>query len=760
MAWRWLLAFALGVVVAALIPALPARWLIVALGVAATLLLAWSPGRMLATFMLGACWFLFHAQSLIASQWPVERAGETVSVTGSLVTMPQWRGDSRQFVFSPDTRVDHGFPERILVNWYRPTQYLTAGQRWRLDLRLEPPHGRLNERGFDYQRYLLAQQIGALGTVAGQSVLLEQGRLGGSIGRLRQFLGEVLSAETTGLEAAALMRALAIADRAAMPPDLSERLRQTGTAHLLAISGLHVGMVAALAGLIAGWALAPMVLVFRSLDRRRLALSAAVLAAAGYALLAGLTLPTQRALLMLAVAGGAFLLRRGIQPGHALLLALVGVLLLDPLAPLATGFWMSFAAVAVLIWAFSWRPGQIAGVRGWLLGLLKAQLMIGIGLLPLNIGLFEQMTWVALPANLLAIPLVGLWILPSLLLSLGLITLGLPAHWPLAVCESGLILLVHGLEALHGLPVAHQRLVSTGLVSLIMAMLGALWLIGPPGWPARWLGAVLMLPLLWPPVIRPAEDTLELHLLDVGQGLAVIVGTGSEWLLYDTGPGDGEGGDAIGPLLPGWLAARGIDRLDRLVVSHGHRGASGGLASVRFRVEDDRIYSSLSSLGQPCHEGIGWNSGVYRFEFLHPSPGLPYLDGNSSCVLRIEGPGGSVLLPGRIDAIVERRLIDTVESLSATILVLSDGGHEKASSTAYLDRVSAELALSSSARFDRSGRPHAAVLKRLERSGTRWVSTGNCGALRVRLSPDRPPQLSSVVGRSPRFWLADRDCPG
>lgn len=759
MAWRWLLAFALGVVAAALTPVLPARWLIVFLGFGAMAVLAWSPARLVAIFMLGVCWFAFHAQTLIESQWPVERAGESVSLTGTLTTMPQWRGDSRQFIFTPDPSGQTAFPERILVSWFRPAEYLSAGQRWRLTLRLEPPHGRLNDRGFDYHRYLLAQRIGALGTVGDSPVLLDQGRLNGSIDRLRQYLGEVLSAETTRLEAGALMRALAIADRGAITPDLSERLRQTGTAHLLAISGLHVGMVAALAGLLAGWVLAPAILVFRGLDRRRLALAAALLAATGYALLAGLTLPTQRAVLMLAVAGGAFLLRRGIQPGHALLLALVGVLLLDPLAPLATGFWMSFAAVAVLIWAFSWRPGRMTGVRGWVWGLLKAQVIVGVGLLPLNIGLFEQVAWVALPANLLAIPLVGFWVLPTLLLSLGLIGLDLPAQWPLAACESGLMLLVQALDSLHSIESAHQTRASSGMVSMVMAMAGALWLVGPPAWPARWLGAVLILPLLWSTAIHSDHDSLELHVLDVGQGLAVLAGAGDEWLLYDTGPGDGQGGDAIGRLLPGWLAARGVERLDRLVVSHDHRSAVGGLGSVRPWVDADRVFSSVPGLGQPCREGSGWHSGSYRFEFLHPSPGLPYLEGNSSCVLRIVGPGGSVLLPGRIDALVEQRLVDTVQSLDATVLVLSDGGHQRAGSRAFLERVGPQLALSSSTRFDRYGRPHEIVLERLEQIGASWVSTAHCGALTIRLIPGEPVDVSSAVGRSPRFWLAGNDCP-
>jgi competence protein ComEC len=757
MSWRLLLSFAAGAILILLVPELPSPWVTAAIGAAALALLRYPKLRPLGCALLGACWTLLHASWAMGSDWPETRAGEEIEVSGRIVGLPELHDQSMRFVLNTDRHGDSDLPRRIRVSWFRPADYLEPGQRWRMTLRLQPPHGRLNPSSFDYRRYLLANRIGALGTVADSAQPLSGSGLTGVVHRLRLYLAEVLQAEIVDLDAAALARALAIADRSGMNQGLSERLRHTGTAHLLAISGLHIGMVASLAGWVCGWLLAPLMLLSSSLDRRRLAVTGAVVAAAGYALLAGFTLPTQRALVMLAVAGGALAMRRGIQPGNALLMALVAVLVLDPLAPLASGFWLSFAAVGVLIWAFAWRPASGRGARAWVGGLLRAQLIIAVGMLPLNVGLFQQLIPIAPVANLIAIPMVGLWILPGLLTGVGLILLGLPANAVLGATEFGLTSLLAVLEWLHELEFGH--VVVSGADSwwaLAIASFGALWLLAPPGWPLRWLGALALLPLLWPKLDRPASGELRLDLLDVGSGLAIVVGTAEETLVYDTGPGDGEGGDVLGRLLPGVLDGR---RPDRTIISHGHRAHAGGVGSLADEWDPGLVYSSVSGLGRPCTSGQRWDSGGYTFRILHPSSGLPYLEGNSSCVLHIEGPGGSILLPGGIDATVEERLLLTNPDLRAQALVVSASGHRRASSEAFIDQLRPELAMISAARFDRFGRPHGEVIKVLEAADVDWTSTGQCGAITLRLVPGRSPAISSRGGKSRRFWHYRPGCP-
>ncbi|MFW5926938.1 MAG: ComEC/Rec2 family competence protein, partial [Wenzhouxiangella sp.] len=690
--WRTLLLFAAGCIVAALVPSLPGWKWIIALAAGSLLLLRPRRTRPAALFALGAVWFLAQAQWLLDRQWPEALAGEELAVRGTVTGMPEYRDQRLRFVLAPQGTEDgRSLPKRIRVDWYRPREYLRPGETWRMPLRLEPPHGRDNPGGFDFHRYLLAGRFGAVATVAGTPRRLAPSGHAGMVDRTRQRLAEILQAETTNREAAALKRALGIADRSAMPPELSERLRRTGTAHLLAISGLHVGMVAGLAAVLGGLLLGPLTLVFNGLDRRRLALVAGALAALGYAALAGFTLPTQRALVMLAAAVVAYLARRRIAPAHTVLLALVAVLLFDPLSVLATGFWLSFAAVAVLIWAFAWRTseGKSAGVTGWAGGLLRAQVVIAAGLLPLNVGLFSQFVPGALAANLVAIPMVGLWILPALLAEMSGVMIGWPTGWIGDVGEQGLVALGGFLGWIDGLELSRQAVSGGGLATMILALGGAFWLLAPVGWPARWLGLPLMLPLLLPVPDRPDPGSLQARVLDVGDGLAVVIDTDGRTLLYDTGPGDGAGRDVIGRILDPVLARSGSSGIDRVIVSHAHRGHAGGLGSIRDRVPPDRFLASPAlGQGEPCHRGQQWQWGEYRFRILHPGRELPDLGANSSCVLHVAGPGGSLLLAGGIDSAVKERLIRDDPDLRADVVVLSAGGHRRAASQAFFEQVS------------------------------------------------------------------------
>ncbi|MEE4304641.1 MAG: DNA internalization-related competence protein ComEC/Rec2 [Wenzhouxiangella sp.] len=752
---RALLAFVGGCLLASWLPSLPGMPALLALAALAGTGCAFRRTRLAAVFLLGALWFLTAAQWQIDSQWPARLANETRTVTGTVVGLPQRHEQTVRFVLAVDeTPTDVALPDRIRVSWYRPFRRIEPGSRWRMALRLKPPAGRDNPDGFDYERYLLARRIGASGSVRGRPELLADDPGDQWLDRQRQRLSDIIQSETVDRDVGALKRALGVADRSAMPPELSGRLRETGTAHLLAISGLHIGMVAGLAGLLAGWLAAPLSLVASRLDRRRVGVIFGLLAALGYAGLAGFTLPTQRALIMLGVVAAALLFRRAVPPGRALLLALLAVLVFDPLSPLSLGFWLSFAAVAVLIFAFAWRP---SGPGQWVSGLLRAQTVLLIGLLPLNVGLFGQLVPGAFLANLVAIPLVGLVVLPSLLVDLATMLLGWPAS-PLAVpADIGLRFLLVLLEGLQNLGGTHIAMTASAAWAIPLAAVGAAWLIAPPGWPARGLGVVLLLPLLWPAAEGLGEDELEAWFLDVGNGLAVLVRTADEALLYDTGPGDGEGSDAISGILPGVLRTVRLDGVDRVVVSHEHRGHSGGLASVAG--EGVAVQAATGQLGAPCAAGRSWRSGRWRFRFLHPSAALPDLGGNSSCVLQVSGPGGGLLLTGGIDADVEARLVDEWGGPAADVLQLPSGGHREGGSRAFVEAVSPGTAIASVARHDRFGRVHAETRQRLEAGGVSLVTTGRCGAIRIRFIPGSPPRIRSMATLAPRFWKPRAGCP-
>ncbi|MDT8408835.1 MAG: DNA internalization-related competence protein ComEC/Rec2 [Wenzhouxiangellaceae bacterium] len=752
--------FCFGVLVAAALPVLPS-WPALAILFLLSLVLLWRlPGwRCWAAFPIGMLWFSCHALWFEHRAWPAERVGETVELVGRVVGLPQQQGGRARIEIRSDRSARQaGVPARILLSWYRPLDWFRPGEDWRLRVTLEPPRGRLNPGLFDYQQYLVARGIGATGRIVAAE-RVGPGSWTAAPDRLRQRFSDWLQAESVDLEVAALHRALTVGDRSAMEADLNDRLRRTGTAHLLSISGLHVGMVATLVGLLAG-VFATTALFGRLLpERKRAMLVAGLLAALGYAALAGFSLPTQRALIMLLAGFGAILWRRPIRPGHALVLALLAVLLFDPLAPLSIGFWLSFAAVAVLIWSFAWR----ADAGGWVVGLLRAQWVLAIGLLPLNIGIFHQWAPAALLANLLAIPLVGFWVLPLLLLALVLFAAGLPAEAVLAASEQGLRLLLTGLGWLAELDARFAgwslpNRASPGLLAIILAAAGAAWLLAPRGWPARPLGAVLVLPLLFPPASELGNGEFDVLVPDLGDGQAVIVRTKNHTLLFNTGPGDGARANLVDSTIAPLLRQSGAAGVDTIVVSHRNRDYSGGLAGARALWPDANLFASFDGPGQRCAPGRSWRADGVEFLFLHPSPRLPDLGGDSSCVLEVRSAAGSLLMTGGIGATVTRRLLANGRAAPVDAVVLPGSGHRDGFDADWLAAIDPRWALIPVAAFNRRGLPHAEAIERVEKTGAAVLTSADCGALRLSFRQQVPALLEAQVIKNRRFWRASEAC--
>ncbi len=754
--WRLGLAFSAGVMAGALLPALPA-WSILGLLLAISAAAAICPRlRLPAVLVLGVVWFAGHAQWHLDRSWPADRSGEQVELTGRIVGLPETRGHrTRVVVISDRAARAGGIPRRLVLTWHRPLEYFQPGERWVLQARLDPPVGRLNQGAFDYTRFLLARRIGATGQIS-QATPAQAAGFSGITGRARQRTAEWLQATTVNLEAAALHRALAVADRAAMDPEFSGVLRRTGTAHLLAISGLHVGMVAALSALAVGVLLTPMLGLCPGLDRRRVAMLAGVCGALGYAALAGFTLPTQRALVMLMVVAGAIVLRRHLQPGYAVVLALVAVLLTDPLAPLDIGFWLSFGAVIVLVWAFAWRPGR----AGWASGLVRAQLLLAIGLLPLNVGVFQQLVPIALVANLLAIPVIGLWVLPLTLSALALFLAGLPLDGLVRTSELGLVAVIRVLDWLDGLDFGHFYISPAPAWAAGLAMVGALWLLAPRGWPIRVAGLLLLVPLFASAPTKPEPGEFKAWITDMGDGLAVLVQTHNEILLYDTGPGDGDGQDRIESVIVPLLRSLGEVRIDRLIVSHARLAHAGGMSSAMSRLRPTHVRGSGLDGIEPCTASEHWQVDQVRFRMLHPSAALPSLGPDSSCVLEIRGAGGSLLLTGGISAVVTRRLLNQGLAEPVDALVLPRAGHRQGFEPAWLEQLSPEWVIASVAASNRRGLPHPGPRQVAARAGARFVTTGQCGALEIESRRGSGLTLRSQRGSARRFWLRQSSCPG
>jgi competence protein ComEC len=756
--WAVPVALSGGVLLGTLLPGLPPALFTLSLTLFAFCLL---PARRLrgpALFLLAACWCLFHYHERLDDRLKPGLAGEVQKVRGTVSTAPQVLENSLRFSFRPDE--GQGLPETLMISWYRDWPDVRTAQQWRLELRLKPPWGNINFAGPDRERWLFAQGVGATGSVLDGTLLVNPRNSGKPVQDMRTHVGQEVSRLLGDTREGAVVRALATADRSGLTRQDKRLLRVTGTAHLLAISGLHIGLAAAGGVLLfrnllwlfplAGFGLAPFYC----------SLLAGLATAAGYALLANLGVSTVRALLMLLVVTVALGLARAIHPLRSFTVALAIVLLTDPFAPLGTGFWFSFLAVFALLSMFQPRQGALS----WWKTPLQAQAAVFLFLLPAGAAWFNGFSLSGFAANLVAIPWVSFLVVPPVLG--GIVALALPnlfsgMFWSLAaICIS---LLFDALEWLGRLQPDLQAVRSLPLTSLTAAGVGATLLMLPRGLAIRWLGLFLLLPLFLPAANTVPAGALQVDALDVGQGNAIAVNTKNHLLLYDTGPGDGAGIDQFGSAIVPYLSDQGRGAPDQVVISHGDLDHAGGLYSLRQRFPGVPVRGSLAAGRadiEPCRRGDRWNWDGLSFRVLHPGRGLPYLRNNSSCVLSAGRAGASVLLSGDIEDFVEDRLV--LESLQAhRILIVPHHGSSSSSSDDFIDRVRPELAVASAALGNRFGFPRESVRRAYEKRGIALVSTGECGGIRVLAEPGAELRASSARLERRRIWRwpAAPGCP-
>lgn len=678
--------------------------------------------------------------------------GTDLEVTGFVASLPVRGVRSLRFDF--DIVSGTRSPLRARLSWYERGDAVRPGDCLRLVLRLKRPRGVVNAAGFDFERYALVQRIAATGYVL--RVLDAQACAPRpDIDRLRAVIADSIDAGLKPGRIRATVKGLAIGDTRELGDADWDLFRATGTTHLIAISGLHVGLAGAVGSGLAWllWWLWPRLCL--RVPRPQAMAVAALLSAGAYTLIAGATLPTLRTWLTLAAMLAGVLVRREVGWWTRYALALVAVLLCDPLAVLAAGFWLSFGAVAWLILAFGrgWRPQ--AWWRRWLL----PQLGLTLALCPLGLAFFQQASLAAPLVNLLAVPWVTFVVVPVLLLALLCAPLsGLAALlWQLA---AWLLLPFDTLVATaSNWPLGRWTLPAPTPTSWVLALLGTAMLLAPRGWPGRALGIFGLLPLLWPAADPIPPGVFELTLLDVGQGQAALVRTATHALLVDTGPEFPDGDDLGDRVLAPTLAQLGVRALDGLIVSHDDLDHAGGTASLRRRLPVAGIQSSAPSViagARHCLAGQRWSWDGIDFEILHPPPLLPYLGNESSCVLRIAGPGGSALIPGDIGEVIEGRLLrEQAEKLDVDLLIAGHHGSAGSSSAAFLAAVSPHEIWYSAGHRNRFRFPRAEVLQRARAVGAAQWSTATAGALHRRIGAGRA--TSGARDHLRRWW---REPPG
>jgi len=758
--------------------------------------------------MMGFCWAAWLAAGALESRIKPGLEGRDLLVEGYVDELPLRSTQGLRFGFhvtgcpQPDFECPVG--RRLRLAWSAgfsrgavtddeahapPT--LLPGERWQLHVRLKRPAATVNPGLFDAELRMLEEGVSALGYVRKpRGIEPPNQQLEGWHFNLRTLfeyaravglaqLDHALRAERP--DASGVLLALAYGDQAAIPARDWDVFNRTGVGHLMSISGLHITMLAAIAGGLAR----------RMLHRRRVARSGlllrvpaprlqwgfAIAVAFIYSGLAGWGIPAQRTCWMLAVAGWALASGRSRSLTRILSLAAAVVCVFDPWAPLAAGFWLSFAAVAAIVLhasAVSAPPASGSGGR-WeaarrsIREAVQSQWAATLSLLPLGALFFSTLSLIGPLANAWAVPLVSILITPAVLL-LSAVAAFAPwaAEWlaPLVAAPTGWML--DALRVMAEWPGGAVVLAQPDPVSLLLAAVSVAVLLCPRPVPLRALWALGLLPLfVRGPEPAPAEG-FRLTALDIGQGMAVLVEAGGKRLLYDTGPGWEAGADSGARVIVPWLRSRGISSLDVLVVSHADIDHSGGAASVLRLTGAGRVFSSIPtghrllagiSQHEPCRRGDSWQWGAVRFEFLHPGaefpPGAARSPTNAlSCVLKIESPAGSALLAGDIEARQEIDLVERLGSrLKSDLLLAPHHGSNTSSSPRFLAAVNPRMAVFQVGYRNRFRHPTERVLARYQDAGIEVLRTDHHGALTAHaIQPGQGWRIERARDRPARYW--------
>ncbi|MBV1889702.1 MAG: DNA internalization-related competence protein ComEC/Rec2, partial [Gammaproteobacteria bacterium] len=697
----------------------------------------------------------------------------------------------------------------LRLTWYLPRADIRPGQQWRFVARLKRPHGFANPGLFDYSRWLALQGVGATGYVVSSPAPIRLEAEVRSLAGLRDRLLEQLNQRLSGHDQTPIIAALALGERRQISDQQWQLIRASGTSHLLAISGLHIGLVGAFC-----WWLGSA--LWRFQGRWLLLMPAPMMGAIsgwagalGYALLSGFAVPAQRSIIMFSVVAVSVLLRREIVSRRSYLLALVLVLAWQPMAVLQPGFWLSFGALLLIWWAvlgrFTGSSGEAAIVSGpetgvcralMLGGLIKLktaatgvaqlahiQFVLWLGLLPMGLLFFDQVSWVALPANLIAIPVVTLLVLPLALLGTLLMSVSQTVAgtllWLAAEVMDGLWQwlqwLVVKARLLDGLLVQIPPVES--VVVVILAVVGGFWLTAPRGFPARWLGVGCFLPLMVTTNVlsgitgtKEEPGQFQAQVIDVGQGLAVIVTTKHHTLVYDTGSRFSDRFDSGVDLIKPLIRRLGRNQIDQLVISHGDSDHAGGLVGLLGAFPVKQLCSGTVEqllvdvdidVNWPnpkvCGSGRKWVWDGVLFEFIHQPGGQDATDNDRSSILRIGGEKG-LLLTGDISSAAEQRLArfleqnNRIEKLVAQVVLVPHHGSRHSSSATFLGLIRPVLAVASSGYANRFKHPHPLTVSRYQTAGIEFINTAEQGAVTMEFDPTGLISWQGYRSASERYW--------
>ena len=780
-----LLAFVLGVCALQLQTSLPGVTIIAVLAAGGTAVLCMVRSRgtlaraavLIAVGSIGFAYAATQATWRMADELALCDEGRDVAIIGVVASLPVRLERGVRFEFDVDRVVTSvRVPSRLLLGWYNGDVALRPGEQWAFTVRLKRPHGTMNPGGFDFEAWMLERNLRATGYVrAGRNdpapvrtqTMVWAPRY--AIERARSNLRDQLLPNLSGKRYGGVLLALVLGDQRAISDADWTLFNRTGIGHLVSISGLHITMIASLAGLAVAalWRRSPALLARAAAQTA--AVSAGLIAAFLYALLAGWGVPAQRTVVMLATVGVAWLFSSRIGAATSLALAAALVCLIDPWAVLAPGFWLSFGAVAAIVWVVHGRTLQ--GGSAWravLHAAVRVQVAVTLALIPATVLLFHQLSIVSPLANAVAIPVVSWAVTPLALLGAMLAVLPAPlsilAEPVLGIADAIFAMVATLLQWASSFAWANVPVATPPLALVVLAVIGVIWLLAPPGWPVRASGAIALLPMFVWPATRAAGNEVWVTALDVGQGSALLVEAQDQVWLYDAGPRYSADTDAGERLVLPYLRHRGIGRLDGLIVSHLDSDHSGGAASILRGITVDRVISSIApghpALGgrtdvERCVVGMQWNAGPLKFAMVHPA--APDYEAkrptnSMSCVLLITSGTTRLLLTGDVPLADELALLARLPTLRADWLSVPHHGSRSSSGAVLLDTLGAKAAVAQAGYRNRFRHPDPDVVARYQARSIRFFRTDHAGALQWRFAADGSSTVSLWRLFNARYW--------
>lgn len=693
-------------------------------------------------FLIGNSWGMLIADCELKDSLITAIENKNCIIQGQIVSIPENLSYGKRFLFKikalQSDNKNYPFPHLVRLVWANKSQPVRVGESWQFKVKLKRPHSTLNPGGFDLEAWVFEHDLRAIGSVKfSQENKLLANQSYFYVDQLRENLHKKIISYLNNNAMTGFVSALTVGIRDEITAQQWQILRQTGTNHLMAIAGLHIGFLSAITFFFIIQICRLSSTLIKKIPAYDLAAIFALLLAVFYSALSGFALPAQRASIMVAIFLIANLWRRNFTAWHAYILAMFVILLIHPMSILAASFWLSFITVGWIIYSTQGRHHKTNHIKS----LLKIQLIITIGLIPLSLYFFQQVSMAGIIANAIAIPWILFLILPLCFCGILFSFNNLFAAKIFLLAAKLLAVMWLILEYIADLSWLQWTAVPNNL-SLLLATLSISLLLGPPI-PYRNMAVIGLLPLF---LIKPktiANKEINFTLLDVGQGLSAIVQTANHTLVYDTGTRFSGGLNMGESVIAPYLNRMGIQTIDVLVISHSDIDHRGGADFLIRNFKVNKIITSAThyfpyKITAACHRGMKWQWDDVEFFILYPPAKQTYQDNDSSCVLKISTNDKSILLPGDIEKKSENYLVKNFGSfLRANILVAPHHGSKTSSTLNFINAVQPQYVLFPVGYMNSYHFPNLTILARYQQQNALDYDSVTNGAIFFQVMPFR-----------------------